>query len=146
MSDEVLLIGFWAMLKMTTWPWVMIKMDMMTMEIIRKMTPLVLIWVPGWVCVLQISLTAPQSHNSHWILPKTSNTHSQVVTLKYGPKAYQKHLIPLCRAALIRGQPFEETSFMVGKYITNLPWPNFPTTSGNGGTCSPSWPLRRSEK
>ena len=51
-------------------------------------------------------------------------THSQVVTLKYGPKAYQEHLIPLCRAALIRGQPFEETSFMVGKYITKLPWPN----------------------
>ena len=50
-------------------------------------------------------------------------THGQVVTIKCGPKAYQQHVI-LCQEALIRGQPFEETSFMVGKYISKLMWPN----------------------
>ena len=55
------------------------------------------------------------------ILPQTPITHSQVVTINPGPKAYQKHLT-LLRAVLIRGQPFEETSFMVGKYITKLPF------------------------
>ena len=49
-------------------------------------------------------------------------THSQVVTINHGPKAYQQHLT-VRRAALIRGQPFEETSFIVGKYITKLPLP-----------------------
>ena len=39
---------------------------------------------------------------------------------------------PHLRAALICGQPSEVLSFMVGKYITKLPWPNFPTSSGNG--------------
>ena len=53
---------------------------------------------------------------------KTPVTHSQVVTINPGPKAYQQHLTHE-QAALIRGQPFEETSFMVGKYITKLPWP-----------------------
>ena len=35
-------------------------------------------------------------------------------------------------AALICGQPNEVLSFMVGKYKTKLPCPNFPTTRGNG--------------
>ena len=48
------------------------------------------------------------------ILPQTPITHSQVVTIKPGPKAYQQHLTH-CQAVLIRGQPFE-TSDMVGKY------------------------------
>ena len=55
------------------------------------------------------------------ILPQTPIIHSQVVTINPGPKAYQQYLT-LRRAALIHGQPFEETSFMVGKYITKLPW------------------------
>ena len=62
---------------------------------------------------------------------KTPITYSQVVTISPGPKAYQQYLT-LRRAALIHGQPFEETSFMVGKYITKLPWHKvFHTTSGN---------------
>ena len=48
-------------------------------------------------------------------LPQTPITHSQAVTINSGPKAYQQHLT-LRRAPLIHGQPFEETSFMVGKY------------------------------
>ena len=39
-------------------------------------------------------------------------THSQVVTINHGPKAYQQHLT-LSWAALIHGHTFEETSFMV---------------------------------
>ena len=52
------------------------------------------------------------------ILPQTPITRSQVTTINPGPKAYQQHLT-LRRAALIRGQPFEETSFMVGKYTVD---------------------------
>ena len=45
----------------------------------------------------------------------------QVFTIKSGLKVYQQYLIH-DQVALIRRQPFEETSFMVGKYITKLPW------------------------
>ena len=36
------------------------------------------------------------------------------------------------KAALICGNPSEVISFMEGKYITKLPWSNFPTISANG--------------
>ena len=49
-----------------------------------------------------------------FFLPQTAITHSQVVTINPDTKAFQQHL-NLWWAALICEQPFEETSFMVGK-------------------------------
>ena len=51
-----------------------------------------------------------------------------------GPKAYPRHLTH-GQAALICGHPFEKTIFMVGKYLTKVPWPNIPTSTGNGIAC-----------
>ena len=72
----------------------------------------------GFWARLQVATLAMSGAGIQWQSPFT---HSQVVTINPGPKAYQQHLT-LQWAALIRGQPFEGTSFMVGKYITKLPW------------------------
>ena len=52
-----------------------------------------------------------------------------------GSKACQQHLMRQLsshfQVALIRRQPSEGLSFMEEKYRIKLPWPNWPTTSGN---------------
>ena len=55
--------------------------------------------------------------SDHIVTPLHSR---QVVTIKCGPKAYLQHFTH-GPASLIRRQAFEETSFMVGKYMTEQP-------------------------
>ena len=66
--------------------------------------------------VLLVSFLARVSITHEWEAMSdilATLTQAQVVTIKSGPKAYQQHLTHE-QAALIRGQPFKETSFMVG--------------------------------
>ena len=98
--DEVLLVGF-------------LTRDFLTHEreakwgAFGRLLYQTILWQPGYAC-------------GNIRKQDVAFTHGQVVTIESNTKAYQKHLT-LCRAALIRGQPFEETSFMVGKYIIEQP-------------------------
>ena len=62
---------------------------------------LTILWQPGY------------EYWQHWTF-----SHSQVVTFSLAQKPAAPH-----ETALICGQPSELLSFMVGKYITKLPWP-----------------------